>query len=493
MLLSVSIDDTVSVDVVSGAVFGVLRGVGVAEDRAERAKLAIEGLVFDARRRPRVAVASSAVTVEVELRGESAIIRVIDFRAPELDVSDASAMPRQLLSDGVVDQFTFGSLGKDGNRAECAIRLAHPHGNRGAEKSAAPSGVAERPPAMSQDIARVGSERVAALSFRPAGPADVDAIVECVYRCYGYSYPTPAFYQPDALARMMAEGSLHSFVAVEPDGTVIGHAAFIYSDALGRIPEAGVLLVDPRYRGHRISERLADIRREAAIAQAVPGLWLECVTNHPASQREVLGQGGGVVGLLVAVDPPDFVMSGFEHSADERMSLIPMFVPLTDHHAGTVQLSEAYAEPMRRCAAELGLERQLECTVVAATGPTSLRVRLDVPLAVAHILVDRVGADVQRRIDAELAALSAAAPRSVHVDVPLSDPAAVWLIDGLTSRGFVWASWLPGGRGDGDVLRLQQVNSAVVNAGHIKCAGEHGAWLRDWILDQWRAAEHALG
>ena len=120
------------------------------------------------------------------------------------------------------------------------------------------AGVAVRPPALRQDVERVDDDRVDLLEFRPAGPDDAEAIVECVYRRYGYTYPTPAFYQPDAIARDDDRRVSAPCVAVEPEGAVVGHAAFIYSDAMGRTPEAGVLLVDPRYRGHRIAERLAE-------------------------------------------------------------------------------------------------------------------------------------------------------------------------------------------------------------------------------------------
>lgn len=490
MLISVSVDDTVPIDVISTAVAGVLEGAGVTHGQADRAKIAVEGLVFDARQRPRVSVATSAVTVEVELRGDSAVVRVIDFRAPEVNVSASSAMPQALLADGVIDQFTFGSQGKDGNRAECQIRLGRNPG-LAAESEGAPAGVAVRPPALRQDVERVDDDRVDLLEFRPARPDDAEAIVECVYRCYGYTYPTPAFYQPDAIARMMTDGSLHSCVAVEPEGAVVGHAAFIYSDAMGRTPEAGVLLVDPRYRGHRIAERLAELRRGIAIDARVPGFWLECVTNHPASQREVLSQGGTAVGLLVAVDPPDFAMSGFDHSADERMSLLPMIVPLTDHHAGTVHVPASLVEPLSRCADEAGLSRTIDDTVMQPNGLTVLRVRLDVPLAVAHILVDRIGPDAEERIHAEVDALVEAQPHSVHVDVPLFDPAAGWLLDRLLDHGYVWASWLPGAREEGDVLRVQQVNSAAVDGASIQCASDHGRWLCDWILDRWQLARDA--
>jgi len=64
-------------------------------------------------------------------------------------------------------------------------------------------------------------------------------------------------------------------------------------------------------------------------------------------------------------------------------------------------------------------------------------------------------------------------------------------LDRLLGHGYVWASWLPGAREEGDVLRVQQVNSAAVDGASIQCASDHGRWLCDWILDRWQLARDA--
>ena len=73
---------------------------------------------------------------------------------------------------------------------------------------------------------------------------------------------------------------------------MVGHCALTYERHGDPVPEAGKLVVDPRYRGHHLSERMAAVRKQEAVDAELAGFWSECVTNDPSSQREVAGTGG---------------------------------------------------------------------------------------------------------------------------------------------------------------------------------------------------------
>ena len=74
----------------------------------------------------------------------------------------------------------------------------------------------------------------------------------------------------------------------------------------------------------------------------------------------------------------------------------------------------------------------------------------------------------------------------VHLDLPISDPAAARSIDELESLGFFWAAWLPCFTREGDALRLQRIAHRPVDVDHIVCATEAGEQLRDLVVSEWR-------
>lgn len=74
------------------------------------------------------------------------------------------------------------------------------------------------------------------------------------------------------LARAWRSGQIHSVVAVAPDGEVTGHIALTFDRTDDLVPEGGKLVVDPRYRGHHLAERLAAVRLDLARELGLSGI-----------------------------------------------------------------------------------------------------------------------------------------------------------------------------------------------------------------------------
>ena len=71
-------------------------------------------------------------------------------------------------------------------------------------------------------------------------------------------YIDPLLYDPQGIARALEREEMVSVVAAAPDGTIAGHSAVLTDEPGDRVPEAGKLVVDPRYRGHGLAVKLAD-------------------------------------------------------------------------------------------------------------------------------------------------------------------------------------------------------------------------------------------
>jgi len=381
---------------------------------------------------------------------------------------------RRIAALGFIDRLVIASHGRDGNTAECRIKfdqMTHPH----------ETGELQLP----ADIDHATDEAADQLLLRTMTTHDVDGFIRLVYRCYGYSYPDSVMYVPKAIHHLLTSQTMRSVVAVTPTGEVVAHAALTTGTGQSRVPEAGRLVVDPRYRGHHLAERVTDLRQQVAVDVGFAGLWAECVTNHPASQRNVSRLGGVEMGLLIGAGPADVVMSSLSNDNQGRRTLLPMYSVVTQSPARTIHLPFEYVNTTSMLAGRLGLERTCVSNLLPGQGRSRMLVEVNPDVGTAHLRFDRIGSDASQRVATELGELVAFELGTVHVDVPLADPAAAWLINALERQGFCWATWVPEAEEAGDVLRLQRVGEHLVDVEHVQCATVHGEFMRDWVVAQW--------
>jgi RimJ/RimL family protein N-acetyltransferase len=466
-----------ALDAGGAAVRSAALHAGLGADRATRLRATVEELL-------REAVARECVDGAGQLRvvswveGDRLVVEVHDRRLP-LAPDGARGLPsRRLAALGFVDRLHIASHGAEGNVSRVELLLVDPEADQlGGE-------------VLADDAERFGDEQAAAVEIRELRDGDAAGVAQCVYRCYGYTYVDPSMYRPATLRSWRRSGHLHSVVAVTPDGEVVGHCALTFDRAEVAVPEAGKLVVDPRMRGHHLAERLAELRLEIAHRLGVPGIWAECVTNHPYSQKEFAALGGIETGLLLGATPAAITMQGLANDAAGRHSLLAMWTRVTATGPATVHLPARHAELVAAMAQRAGLERTLHTDLQE---PVAARTRLaasaDAAVGVGAVRLAEVGEDLVGCVAHELDALAAYDLGVVTVDVPLDDPAAAWAVVALESLGCCFGAWMPrllhrGDGGSGDVLRLQRVADRPL-AGDIRCASPEGEAVRDAVLAEW--------
>lgn len=458
------------------AVRALAAAAGVEPSRLTGVRAIVEELVRESQARPAASVAAPEVRVRVWSRAGHLNVEVTDNALPVSPRESRLAPSRRLAALGFVDQLHVGAHGREGNRARAVIRL-----DPARMESAA---LAE--PQLPEDAPAAGEEEVAALAVRPMEAGEARELVRCVYRCYGYSYLDPTLYEPHAIAHAVRNGEMYSVVAAAPDGSIVGHSALFTEEPGDAVPESGRLVVDPRFRGHGLAGRLAERRYEHAKAAGLPGYWSECVTNHVASQREVIAQGGTEVGLLIGVDPPTMSMVGLASAARGRPALLPCFTAL-DVPAATIHAPARHAELIATLAERLGIERDIEAGAPAAVGSETILSRSSVnALGNAHIRIGAVGTEVGERVEEAVEAYDAFEIGAFHVDLPLSDPGTPAAVERLERLGFSYAAWMPCFDAGRDALRLQRVGSHPVDTEHISCARPEGEAVRDYAIADWQ-------
>lgn len=312
-------------------------------------------------------------------------------------------------------------------------------------------------------------------------PADAEKLIGLVRKCYGDGYPNKMLYQPTAIVEALRDGLMHSVIALDPEGDIIGHCALTFDDKDAPLPEAGKMIVDPDRRGQHIANKLAEHRKAVAIDNALVGYWSECVTNHPFSQDEIIMSGGIETGVFLAMFGPGFQMAGVNNVTDVRLSLLAFYISLNSQTKGTIYLPGEYARFTRELSQSLGLERQILPEAACEPKASVLNHIVSTDAQFAQINVATVGDDLGQKVEAILNQPSTQGIEIFHLDLPLNHPNAIAAIPALESLGFFWAAWLPNYTASGDILRLQKVE-ATINPDEIVCARPNGEKVKQHIL-----------
>lgn len=472
------------VTVAGAAVRAAALAAGLVERRAGRLEVVVQQLLVESRTREAV---SGETGSHVEVRRDDRSVEVVlrDRRLP-LDLEEhRRAGSRRLAHFGFVDHLEVAAEGESGNVARCTVHLDEEVLHR-----TATGGDVE---VLDDAAPRVDDEVAASVVIRPMAAQDAVGVARCVYRCYGYSYLDPTMYRPQQLQRALDSGVVRSLVAVTGSGEVVGHIALTYQHVDDRVPEGGKLVVDPRFRGHHLADRLGRARLDWAREVGLPGIWVECVTNHEFSQHEVLGLGAAETGFLVGAQPATVHMEAVANAVEGRHSLLAMYLPVSSTPPGALHAPERHADLLAVIVDRLGLDRTITTTVVPPSAATTASVLTLSPSAgLAEVRVDCIGADLADHLADQLESLAALDLAAVHLDLPADDPSAAWAADEAEHLGWFLGAWLPCVSPSGDVVRLQRLAGRPVDNVHVVCARPEGEAVRDHVLAEWRRVVRGL-
>lgn len=468
LLLRIELPGAVPARIAVEAVRDAMLAAGGAEDPVERLTSVVTQLMRESYAREAFAGGSDRITLELDHRGDQFTVRVIDRRMPTIGPASANLRSWNLAEEAGIAGLQHKS-DSAGNIAECSIHVVEDESWLAAETQ------------LDDSVPRVPDDVAAATELRAGTPEDARGIVRLTFRCYGYTYVDRALYAPDALAKLISTGVMHSQVAVSPDGEIVAHQATT-SDPSRLVPEFGRLMVDARYRGRHLAERLGQMSIAEARSRGVPGVWAECVANHKASQRAVIAAGGIETGLLLGGSPSTVAMAGFDNTLEGRMSLVPLYIPLADAPHAASYLPAHLTDAYRGLTADLRLERSVTDADEAATGEAVVEVGVIPGKSAAVITVLRPGADGGARVTEQFRAVSGRNLAVVYLDLPLAHPSTPRAIRMAERYGFSWATLLPCAREDGDVLRLQWLGAQTPDVADIEFATERGAKIATFVL-----------
>lgn len=457
---------------VAGAAIRALSiNAGLSAERSTRLQTLVEQIILEIRLRECI---DGAEDIYIQVAHGSGYIQIEfqDHRLPLSIKSMAHSEAKHIANLGFADSLLIRNGGPEGNFLICKAHL-HDHD----------VDILNGESVIPEDFPVISENDIQLVKIREMTPADANDLIKCVYRCYGYSYPNILMYQSKHIQRVLTNQIMYSVVATTPKNEVVGHCSLTFNDHGGRVPEAGKMIVDPRYRGNHLADMLANKRKMIAKELGLVGFWSECVTNHPYSQHEIINSGGAETGLFIGVVPASMQMQNLNNINNSRYSLLAFYTALTKQSVQKVYLPERHIDFFKGLLSATALRREVITNLTSSHLKSHYSVEISKKSECAHFHVTTLGDDFIEKLNHELHAIQNLNHAFFYVDIPINQPIAAMIIYKLEALHFFWGAWLPEFNLQGDILRLQRINYRV-DSTNIICARKEGELVRDHILQE---------
>ncbi len=329
-------------------------------------------------------------------------------------------------------------------------------------------------------------------TFRLLAPGEGALLGAAIRAAYGESYDVRWVYDAAEVERRLADGTYVSCVAESAAGELLCHEGMSLAAAGDAVGHSGQAVTMPVARGQHLFTRTKRHLMEWAAAQGMAGMFSEATAAHPYSQRANLELGAHETGFLLGWIPAsvenDAARAGGGEAArrrPRRQSAALFYAKLGDGHEREVYAPERHREIVRRTLELCELRGVLADPPAAVEIParSGLHVEVDESHNLALITAHTPGGDLDAAVAAERHHLfHRRGLDAIYLDLPLTNPATALLADHLERLGVSYAGVFPNHRTDGDVLRMQSLHRARIDAGDVSVASEHGRELLEYVL-----------
>ena len=342
----------------------------------------------------------------------------------------------------------------------------------------------------------MSGRRDEAVEVRRLGEDDVPALIACIRRCYGESYPEPDFYEPSHVRSELRARRLLSAGALV-DSRVVGHLGLRVPIAGDAVAETIAGIVDPDYRGIGLMSRMGGQMVAAYRQFGILATRHIATGAHDRTQRNIASSGGVATGVLLGHIPAGTDYRGIEHGfGDARIAAVVYFQAFGRLGALDVHLPAHCIELV----ADLYKQLELERRVVLRTDPSpagadsSTRawagsVHHEPRRGISSLRFGSHAGDATRPAIEFVGEVLSQCQAVVYADVPIADRRAPPLLDRLHESGFCFGALLPGTTAS-EAIRMQRLSGASIAPWATVTASSGGRALLEWIS---RECELAAG
>ncbi len=376
------------------------------------------------------------------------------------------------------DEVRFINLGLQGKRMEFIKDFSQ-------EKNLKAEGEARDDAGEAAEIVR---EDVP-IAIRLMRPDEGAALARCLYRVYGYSYVEYAYF-PEKIRDLIESGLQVSMVALNPENEIVAHQSYTKGHPGSLVAELGAGIVDPRYRGRGLFEKIKKTAIDYGRDQGLYGLFIESVAVHPYSQKANRAVGGRETGILLGYIPIRLIYKKIDEATEQRRAVVLMYNRLNREPDRTVYPPYQHRTVIGKIYESGGFNRtfgDVSETRDEMEALSQVEVSVNHDLGMTFFKVIKYGKDFQDCIRYHLHEMCFQKIDCIFLDLPLCDPATASFSAAAEILGFFFAGIIPELH-NGDVLRLQYLNNLKIDPSKTVVVSDFGKELFDYV---WKECQRA--
>lgn len=326
------------------------------------------------------------------------------------------------------------------------------------------------------------------LEIRLMEPSESLQLGRLVYRTYGHTYAGSYIYFPDRVAEMLTAGQLISCIVMAPGGEMVGHTGLTRSSLEAATGEVGQAMVDPRYRGRHLFERMKAFLVQEAQRLGMLGVYSEAVTVHPFTQEGNRRLGASETGLIPAYVPGTFRFKKIPGGDGPlRQAVMLYYMRARPEDRREIHPPPAHRGILEEIVTASRLDRGFGSGAPLPGSPARVEAGLKVEWGLGSIRIRSWGEDAVSQVQMHLRDLCVKRMDTILLDLPLDDPATAVGTEAMEALGFSFAGLVPELEGS-DCLRLVYLNNVPVDPDRIATASDLGRRVKDYVMGHLRHA-----
>ncbi len=357
----------------------------------------------------------------------------------------------------LVDQFEYTNLGKNGKKFSIIKYVKHHMQNR---SSLNETDVHENE--------RMPKETPIEVRNYMAG--DEEAIAKLIYQNYGYSYIKESFYYPRKIRELQNRKNF-SIVALDQNRQkIVGHFALIKMPD-SNIAEIGVVVVEPKYKGLGIMNRMFKHLIDRAKELKLNAIFGEAIMYHVFSQKSNLTHGFSESALLLGKAPEEVTIENNKLTQKRLRGSVLVGYQIFHYEPQQLTIPEIYKQKIIEIYQKAGLHVNI---IPTSTKPKAKHVHLyydyDPLTNIATIVIDHYGKHFKHKFLLILSQLRAKHCDMIYAEINLNDmPKIDKVVKILNQRGFFFAGVLFLKHRNQDYLCLQNKHTVSVGKKNLVC------------------------
>ncbi len=309
---------------------------------------------------------------------------------------------------------------------------------------------------------------------------DEEAIAKLIYQNYGHSYIKDLFYYPKQILEYHGT-KFFSIVALVED-EIVGHFALMKMPR-SNIAEIGIVVVDPKYKGLGIMNKMFDKLIKRAQKLKLDAIFGEAMMYHTFSQKSNLSHGFVESALLIGKVPAVVDIEKNLLTKNFLRGSLLIGYKIFNYQIKKLNIPKIYQEQIIQTYQNANLDFDISFSHISDKKQhTHLQYDYDPLTEIATITIDGYGRHFEHKFVDTLQQLRAKHCHMIYADISLeNNPKIDKIIKVLNQRGFFYSGILFLRYQNRDYLRLQNKHSDIIGKKNIRCYSDFCTSLLEFI------------